>query len=265
MNEKLPITDADLQAYVDDCLPDSRCADIEAYLAARPEDAERISAYRRQNAELRKCFDPVLDEPVPQRIAHAAKQPAGSGWQRLPVFRIAAAAAWIGLGALLGWNLRDSPAAAEKTVLQSPALQTVAFMRSAALAHATFVPEKRHPVEVTADQEAHLVQWLSNRLGKALRVPALTEQGYALVGGRLLPNEGGPAAQFMYEDPRGGRLTLYLKTSAEGSDTAFRFAEENGVGVFYWVDGNFGYALSGSLGKPRLLEMAKVVYGQVNH
>lgn len=265
MNERLPIIEADLQAYVDECLPEARRADIEAYLAARPEDAARIEAYRRQNAALRKLYDPVLDEPVPQRIADAAQQPAAPRWHRLPVFRIAAAAAWIGLGTLLGWNLRDSPAAPEQTALRPPALQTVAFVHGAALAHATFVPEKRHPVEVTADQEAHLVQWLSNRLGKALHVPALTEQGYALVGGRLLPNEGGPAAQFMYEDPRGGRLTLYLKTSVKGSDTAFRFAEDNGVGVFYWVDGEFGYALSGTLDKTRLLEIAKAVYGKVNH
>ena len=265
MNEKLPITEADLQAYVDDCLPESRRADIEAYLTARPEDAERIESYRRQNAALHKLYDPVLDEPVPQRIADMAQQPAVSGWHRLPVFRIAATAAWIGLGTLLGWNLRESPIVPTQTATRSPALQTVALARGAALAHATFVPEKRHPVEVAADQEAHLVKWLSSRMGKDVRVPVLTEQGYALVGGRLLPSESGPAAQFMYEDPRGVRLTLYLKTEAKTTDTAFRFADENGISVFYWIDGDFGYALSGTLEKSRVLEIAKVVYGHIKH
>ena len=69
----------------------------------------------------------------------------------------------------------------------------------------------------------------------------------------------------MYEDPRGGRLTLYLKSGGKENDkdTAFRFAEERGIGVFYWIDGNFAYALSGTLDKPRLLEIAKTVYEQV--
>ena len=269
MNEKLPITEADLQAYVDGRLAEGRRADIEAYLATRPQDAERISAYRRQNEELHKLFDAVMDEPLPQRIADAG-QTKPLAWNRLPLLRIAASAAWIGLGALLGWNLREVPAtqstaASSQVAARSAVLQPVAFAQRAALAHATFVPEKRHPVEVAADQEAHLVQWLSNRLGKDINPPSLTEQGYSLVGGRLLPGETGPAAQFMYEDPRGARLTLYLNTEPKGSDTAFRFIEENGVSVFYWVDRDFGYALSGTLDKPRLLEIATAVYGQVKH
>ena len=67
-------------------------------------------------------------------------------------------------------------------------------------------------------------------------------------------------AQFMYEDPRGVRLTLYIKTEGRGMDTAFRYANEGGIGVFYWVDRDFGYALSGNLEKSRLLEVAKVAF-----
>ncbi len=46
-------------------------------------------------------------------------------------------------------------------------------------------------------------------------------------------------------------------------DTAFRYAIENGVGVFYWVDDECGYALSGSLDRTQLLALARVVYGQL--
>ncbi len=72
--------------------------------------------------------------------------------------------------------------------------------RVAAVAHAVYSPEVRHPVEVGADQEAYLVRWLPKRLGANLKVPHLAAQGYPLVGGRLLPGERGPAAQFMYQD-----------------------------------------------------------------
>ncbi len=53
-------------------------------------------------------------------------------------------------------------------------------------------------------------------------------------------------------------LTLCIKTEGGGTDTAFRYADENGIGGFYWIDRDFGYALSGNLDKSRLLEVAKV-------
>ena len=47
------------------------------------------------------------------------------------------------------------------------------------------------------------MQWLSKRLGRPLVVPDLAAVGFRLMGGRLLPAEDGPAAQFMYETGKG--------------------------------------------------------------
>ena len=123
----------------------------------------------------------------------------------------------------------------------------------------------RHPVEVGADQEAHLVAWLSKRLGGNLKIPTLGGFGYQLMGGRLLPGSSGPVAQFMYQDGSGQRLTLYVRNGAADSrETAFRYTQERGVSVFYWVDGRFGYALSGEMQKADLLRVANAVYQQLN-
>lgn len=123
----------------------------------------------------------------------------------------------------------------------------------------------RHPVEVGADQEAHLVAWLSKRLGTALKIPQLGGIGYSLVGGRLLPGEQGPVAQFMYQDAQGQRLTLYVRTNREqGRETAFRFAQDGSVRVFYWIDHGLGLALSGEIEKEELLRVATTVYQQLN-
>lgn len=249
---KLPVTEADLHAYVDAALPESRRAEVEAYLAARPQEAERIQAYRRQNEELRRLFDPVLDEPAPERLQ--AQPAVRRSWFSL---RYAAVAGWIALGGVIGWQLGSMQHA-------GPA-NNAAFARRAAVAHAVYSPEVRHPVEVGADQEAHLVNWLSKRLGTQLKVPHLGSIGYTLVGGRLLPGDNGPVAQFMYQDGRGQRLTLYVRTNAEDTrETAFRFAQENNVGVFYWLDGRLGYALSAELDKAELLRVATAVYRQLN-
>ena len=142
------------------------------------------------------------------------------------------------------------------------------FAQQAAVAHAVFQPEVRHPVEVTAAQQEHLVQWLSKRLGRPLKVPVLAAQGYDLVGGRLLPGDGGARAQFMYQNSAGQRLTLYLGALDAGAgsaarETAFRFLDDGPVPGFYWVDQGFGYAIAGQLPRAALQDLALAVYRQL--
>jgi len=249
---KLPVTEAELHAYVDGVLPEARRAEVESYLAARPQEAGRVQAYLRQNEELRRLFEPVIDEPVPERLQQAALAPR-RGFSPL---RYAAVVAWMALGGVIGWQLG---------LQQSRPANSAALAKRAAIAHAVYSPEVRHPVEVGADQEAHLVNWLSKRLGAQLKIPHLGDLGYTLVGGRLLPGDHGPVAQFMYQDARGQRLTLYVRTNpADARETAFHFARENNVGVFYWLDGKLGYALSAEIDKAELLRVATAVYRQLN-
>lgn len=141
-----------------------------------------------------------------------------------------------------------------------------AFVHDAVLAHAVFVPDKRHPVEVSAADEAHLVQWLSRRLGSPLKVPSLARYGYRLLGGRLLPGQGTPRAQFMYENAQGSRVTLYVAVFEPGQApdaAAFRSVRTGGEESFFWVEDRFGYALSGNAGGPDMQALAREVHGQL--
>jgi len=251
-----PITEADLQAYADGRLPEGRHKGVEAWLATRPDESERIAAYRRLAHEVRLAYETMLSEPVPPRLTHAASR--RRQWRRA-----AAVAGWIALGMAIGapagWHVRP-----ERTLTQAVP-DTAVFARRAAVAHATYSPEVRHPVEVGADDEQHLVNWLSKRLGVKVRAPKLDDAGMSLVGGRLLPGENGPVAQFMYQSQNGRRLTLYVRTEASRNrETAFRYARENNVGVFYWIDREVGYALaSADLSREELLRLANLVYKQL--
>jgi anti-sigma factor RsiW len=252
-----PLTESDLQAYADGRLAPERRAAVEAWLAAHPEDAERIETYRRLAEELRSTYSPVLDEPLPERLRHFLR-PAG-------LRRAARIAGWVAvglaIGAVAGWQAHDlrNPA---PVPMDGPAVMA----HRAAVAHATYYPEVRHPVEVGADQEAHLVAWLSKRLGTQLRAPKLEAQGYHLVGGRLLPGENGPVAHFMYQCSRGTRVTLYVRNDMGfNRSTAFRYAHEGNIGVFYWIDNKLGYALSSNdISKEDLLNVANAAYQQLN-
>src|SRR5260221_6355229 len=164
---------------------------------------------------LHPLYDPVLEEPVPAWL-HVRRR-------RWRAFAIAAGWVMAGIcvGTIAGWYLH----AARSTVAQQA--EVPGFVRRAAIAHATYSPEVRHPVEVGADQEQHLVAWLSKRLGAPVRAPKLDSIGYSLVGGRLLPGDNGPVAHFMYQTEKGRRITLYVRTEAtEHRETAFRYAAE---------------------------------------
>ena len=245
------VTEAELHAYVDGALTPARSAEVGAYLSEHPEDAARIAAYREQVAALRREYDSALKEPVPRRL----ELPRRAG-ARLSL-RYAGVTAGFALGVAVGWLLH-----AYNTDKQA---ESSSWARRAAIAHVVYSPEVRHPVEVGADQEAHLVAWLSKRLGSSLKVPHLGGLGYSLVGGRLLPGDRGPVAQFMYQDSKGQRLTLYVRVNPDDSrESAFHFAQERGVGVFYWLDRKLGYALSGEVDKSELLRVATAVHRQLN-
>lgn len=272
--------EATLHAYVDGQLTPYEAAEVAQWLQSHPGDAQRVLSWRSQRAALQGLHAEMLDEPLPPALlrrlqtAPAAAANAAQFWRQG-----LAAACLLALGLAGGWLAHGQwqpPAAA----LQAGS--TPAFVRDAAIAHVLYQPERRHPVEVGADQQEHLVQWLSKRLGQPLRVPDLRADGFALMGGRLLPAgaaQGGGGdnnaarAQFMYESAQGQRLTLYVSISPPApagqaaAATAFRFAEQGqGAGLtrsFYWIDGPLGYALSGPFGQEQLARLGSQVYAQL--
>src|SRR6201987_6273096 len=66
--QKIAITEDELHAYVDNELPAERRGDVAAWLAAHPEDAERVQSWRAMAEALHARYDSVADEAVPKRL-----------------------------------------------------------------------------------------------------------------------------------------------------------------------------------------------------
>lgn len=253
-----PIDAADrdlrLSAYLDEELSAQERAAVEQWLADHPDAAAHLAALRADREALRGLLGHVAHEPVPEHLVRTALAPVLPRWL---ASRAAAFAAAFALGALAGglatrqWPQREPPAAAPQ-----------AWVQRAALAHGVYVPEKRHPVEVRA-QEEHLARWLTRRLDVPVKLFDLSRQGFVLMGGRLLPDDGqGPGAQLMYEQPSGTRVTVYLRKADARTQAAFRYERQGELGLFYWVDGETGYALAGALPREELLALATSIHDQ---
>ncbi len=251
----------ELHARLDGRLSPERAAEVDAYLATQPEMRARLQRYAEQQGLLRTAFAEETATPIPARlrVARLLAEQRRRSYQRLA--RIAAGVVLLVAGGIGGWAARD--VATPFFLSTNPAASNARTITADAIAaYRVFSVEVRHPVEVDVAQEAHLVQWLSKRLGQPLVVPDLTAAGFRLMGGRLLPAENGPAAQFMYENGK-ERVTLYLRTGI-GGDTAFRYSEKNGVGAFYWSDQGFGYALAAKADRDLLLRLSEIVYQQIS-
>jgi anti-sigma factor RsiW len=244
----IPVTD-ELHAYVDNELPAERRSDVEAWLAAHPDDAGRVQSWRAMAEALHARYDQVADEAVPKRLEIERLVRPPRQW----IYGTIAAAllAFVGGGGV-GWLARGVVTA--PSVLRNLTLDAID-------AHRLYVVEVRHPVEVPGSERAHLQQWLTKRCGWDVRAPELGATGLKLVGGRLLPGPTGPASFLMYESATGERYTLY--TSRAKTDSAqMRYTAAENSGAMYWSEDGVGYVLSGPTDQDRLHQVARLVYDQ---
>jgi len=255
------VPDEELHALVDGQLDPARLTDVLHWLQTHPEAAARVAQWQAQRLQLRQLHRSLDIGATPPALVRATL-----GQRRARYWRQAAAAVvLLGVG-LVGGRLWPTPFLSEATPSGPMASAEPRFVRDAVIAHAVFVPETRHPVEVAASDEGHLVQWLTRRLGTPVKAPALQAQGFRLLGGRLLPGAETPRAQFMYEDAQGHRLTLYVTVFDAGlapPETAFRSVREGRIESFYWIEGRLGYALSADLASADMMALARTVYQQL--
>jgi anti-sigma factor RsiW len=248
------VSEAELHALVDGELTPQERAEIETLVQTSPADQAVVRELTELNEALRARYADRLEAPLPrpvQRlIAQVPRRQSGFAAKQ----RAIAAGLLIAIAAgMAGYIVRD---------VRVEHRQEQAFVINAIGAHSVYVPEVRHPVEVKAAEE-HLVRWLNRRVGAPFVAPSLVEHGWKLMGGRLVPDSGLPAAQFMYEDGSGRRLTLYIRKETGLGNTAFRFYERDGFGAFYWIDRPLAYALAGRLTRNELMSLANAVYARL--
>lgn len=247
-----------LMAYIDGQLDPRERAQVESWLAANPDAEAEAALMQRQADAIRTLYGPIAAEPVPARLsvetlARAHEKSKGHFWRNL-----VAAIVLVALGLGGGWFLRDqltAPNIADRLIAQ------------AVSAHTVYVLENRHAVEVAGAESEHLSTWLSNRLQTNLAMPDLSAAGLTFLGGRLLPAPevpGGRAAQLMYEDAAGARLTLYV-TPSPGPDTPeYELASLGADTALFWADDVISCTITAPYPVEKLQAIARTVFSELN-
>jgi predicted DNA-binding protein (UPF0251 family) len=198
-----PISEDDLHAYADGQLDAARLTQVEAGSPPTPSSARKPKSGVRRAAGLAPRLRPVCSA---NRCRRACCRPpmrrAGSmraSWRRWP-------------GSCSG----SSPCyvlRARNSSLTLRPLAVASLPRQAAVAHAVFVPEVRHPVEVGAEQEAHLAD-IENRTFDEIQVGDSATlvrtspediQLFAIMSGDVNPAHVDPEYAKSSHVPRGDR------------------------------------------------------------
>ena len=250
-----PITEDDLHAYVDRVLESERQAEVADYLREHPDVAKRVAAFAGQRELLRTALAPIAEEPLPPElnlsriIENRARRPSVARWAM-------AAMLLLSIGGLGGWAARSA--------LEVTPGGLVALAQEATASYNVYAPDRVRPVEVRASDSAQLVQWVSDRLHRPVKVPDLTTSGYRLMGGRLVATSHGPAAMFMYDDDHGSRIVVLARAMSSADQNAPMIPQSQGdVGGFAWADDGLGYSLMGHAAPESLRSIANEVRRQV--
>lgn len=253
------MTDARLLAYVDGQVTDHERAEIERWLAEHPDKAAEVAHWQRQNEAIAALHPATDSEKLPDRLRPStiARGVAANSNARLA--QIAAALVLVLLGSVIGWTGRD--------VVTPVEAASDRLIDSAVTAHALYVKENRHAVEVAAADREHLVSWLSNRVTQPVNPPDLGAEGFGFVGGRLLPptpsGETGPAAQLMYENAAAERITVYITAALPDGAEAYEFTSRGVHEAFYWANDAITCTVVGDLPEDAMQTVAKKVFQQL--
>lgn len=251
------IGDIDLLAYADGLLdtdPERKAA-VAAYLREHPAEAAKVRDYIDQNHAIRRLYDPVLAEAVPERLwAVLERGPQKTLGQ---VARTMIAASLLLAAGFVGWMLgqhgQPEPWAVQDFVQQAMTTYGHAALMSDADADSAL------------QKAMQPLGWLSEQIAMPVQAPDLTPQGFTLVEKQLLTAYGPQVAQVTYTDPDGRRLSLFLRTRWQEGAPQFRFVDNEDITMVYWLEGPLVYALVGKLDRQEMAVMVQVLRRSMHH
>ena len=126
-------------------------------------------------------------------------------------------------------------------------------------AYRTFATDPVRPVEVAAP--AKFSSWLTNRVAAPVRSPDLSSEGLRLIGARLTPGDGSPAALILFQDAEGERVALFIEKATASLKGAGR-SRSRSLAASWWAQGGAGYAVVGAADPGRIGAIAVAVRAQ---
>ncbi|MEI9431488.1 anti-sigma factor family protein [Mesorhizobium sp. Cs1299R1N3] len=230
-----PVTDADLDAYVDDQVDVARRIEVEAFLSARPEAAARVMSDLRTRDELRVALAGSEGMARPATADAARRLERGLGRGRIfgVLQRAAAVAAFVAAGWLA--NGIVGPMSVTK-VVASP--QPPAYVDEAVQAHRTTLLRENMPSQTeAANYNAGEI-----RAATAIVMPSLPKD-WKVRDVQIYPSRFGPSVEIAVETKEMGLVSLFAIRPGTFDVVKPTVAPSGDISSAYFQIGDVAYAV----------------------
>ena len=213
-----PITEEDLQSYVDGFLDPVRRAAVEAYLAVNPDESDRTDAYRAQRIGMHVLFDANPGTPLPKDLAILERRLSRAMTNHRSsrrFFRTAASLMTVLVAGGAGWwasqdHVFDGGTAASAWVFIVPHF---------------LLGNETLDTGAISDEESRFVGWLThNSAADSSPVPDLRALGFNFTGGRVsfrLRRDPRCNSRMKIPDPRRSSFILPQRVVLSGPTRRF--------------------------------------------
>ncbi|HEY3919391.1 MAG TPA: hypothetical protein VGL83_16495 [Stellaceae bacterium] len=254
--------DETLIAYLDGELDAGLRSEVESWLESDAELRDRVAALAASAAALRVLFEPVLHEPVPERLLAAARGPVGpevidfaaAQKTRTPRrlierrwVRWAAAAGVAGL--LIGGGAGYFAGGYDTDVQTAANVASANWLDNIAGYHKLLInagADDQALVDVPSNSN-DAARKVVQKLPSDFKLPNLKPWGLDFQGARYLVVGGQPATQLFYttDNKKLGPLTVVIGATSQ-PDAAPTFDRRGDLNMLYWRHHGHAYALVGT-------------------
>ncbi|MGZ9082517.1 MAG: anti-sigma factor family protein [Rhodoplanes sp.] len=230
-----PITEADLQAYVEDQLPAARRIEVETYLCHNPTDAMRIIADLKIRDELRLA---LADTPRALRIGTMdAARRLERGLSRDRILRwvrqVAAIIVLIGTGWLA--HAQFGPLGVSEVVASA---MPPAYVADAVMAHRTTLLR----AVIRSQPESPAYDPAEIRSATAIALPTLPGD-WTVTDVQIFPSTFGPSVEMAIRTEVFGSMSLFAVRPSTFNVVPATLVQRGDVAAVYWQIGEVAYAL----------------------
>lgn len=232
-----PVTDIDLDAYVDDQVDVTRRIEVEAFLSARPEAAARVMSDLRTRDELRVALAGSKGMARPATADAARRLERGLARGRLfgVLQRAAAVAGFVAAGWLANGII--GPMSVNK-VVASP--QPPAYVDEAVQAHRTTLVRESMPSQAeTPNYNAGEI-----RAATAIVMPSLPTD-WRVRDVQIYPSRFGPSVEMAVETKDMGLVSLFAIRPGTFDVVKPTIAPSGDISSAYFQIGDVAYAVVG--------------------